>query len=88
VIYIQKPLRKPDWMPQAQYDALPESLTIRELKIKDKILITSMLSPSQYSKQELKALYKKRWHVEVDLRNIKTTLGMKVSVGQFASICC
>jgi len=78
VIHIQKPLRKPNWMSQDEYDALPESLTIRELKIKDKILITSMLSPSQYSKQDLKALYKKRWHVEVDLRNIKTTLGMDI----------
>lgn len=27
-------------------------------------------------KQALKELYKSRWHVELDIRNIKTTLGM------------
>lgn len=26
----------------------------------------------------MKALYRERWHVELDLRNIKTTLGMEV----------
>ncbi len=35
-----------------------------------------MLSAKKYLKKELKMLYKKRWHVEVDFRNIKTTLGM------------
>jgi IS4 transposase len=34
------------------------------------------LCPKEVSKSILKALYRKRWHVELDLRNIKTTLGM------------
>ena len=29
------------------------------------------------SKSELRALYRRRWQVELDLRNIKTTLGME-----------
>ena len=29
-------------------------------------------------KKELNNLYKQRWHVEVDFRNIKTTLGMNI----------
>ena len=28
-------------------------------------------------KSVLKSLYRQRWHVELDLRNIKTTLGME-----------
>ena len=77
LIHLTKPKRKPDWMSQEDYDSAPNSITLRELKIKGKILITTLLSAKVFPKQELDALYKKRWHVEVDLRNIKTTLGME-----------
>jgi hypothetical protein len=33
--------------------------------------------PHTFAKQSLKALYKRRWQVELDIRNIKTTLGMQ-----------
>lgn len=77
LIQLIKPKRKPDWMTQEDYDSAPDYLTIREFKIKGKILITTLLSPKAFPRHELKALYQKRWHVEVDLRNIKTTLGME-----------
>lgn len=63
-------------MTQEYYDHAPETLTIRELRVNGKILITTLLSPKSTSKAELKALYKKRWDVEVDFRHLKTTLGM------------
>ncbi|MGD8642225.1 MAG: IS4 family transposase [Gammaproteobacteria bacterium] len=68
---------KPDWMSQEAYDRVPASITIRELKAKGKVLITTLLSPKVYPKQELRRLYQDRWHVELDLRHIKTTLGME-----------
>jgi hypothetical protein len=78
LIQLKKPKKKPDWMAQEDYDSAPQSLTIRELKVSGKVLITTLLSPKEASKHELKALYKKRWHVEVDFRDIKTTLGMEI----------
>ncbi len=36
-----------------------------------------LLCPKQTSKVALKRLYRDRWHIELDLRNIKTTLGME-----------
>jgi len=77
LVTLLKPKKKPDWMTQAQYDMAPDTLIIRELKTGGKVLITTLLSPKQASKKQLKALYKSRWHVELDLRNIKTTLGME-----------
>jgi len=77
LIRLPKPIRKPDWMMQKDYDCAPAYLTIRELKVNGKILITTLLSHKVYPKYELKLLYKQRWHIEVDLRNIKTTLGME-----------
>lgn len=77
LITYEKPVRRPEWMTQEQYLAAPDTLTVRELKVGGKILVTTLTSPNDASKQALKELYKSRWHVELDLRNIKTTLGME-----------
>jgi hypothetical protein len=78
LVQLEKPKRKPGWMTQENYDSTPDSIIIRELKVKGKTLITTLLSPKEAPKHELKSLYKKRWHVEVDFRDIKTTLGMEI----------
>lgn len=77
LIKLPKPKIKPDWMSLSDYDAAPTSITLRELKVGHKVLITTLLSTKDAPKTALKALYKQRWHIEVDLRNIKTTLGME-----------
>ena len=50
---------------------------MRELYAGGKILMTTLLCAKRTTKAALKALYRDRWHVELDLRNIKTTLGME-----------
>ena len=64
-------------MSQEDYDSAPATITVRELEANGKVLVTTLLSPKAYLKHEIKKLCKKRWHVEVDLRHIKTTLGME-----------
>lgn len=39
---------------------------------------TSLLNARQVSQQDLSDLYAQRWNVELDLRNIKTTMGTDV----------
>jgi Transposase DDE domain len=78
LIEIPKSKKKPDWMTQEQFNDAPDKILIREIKVGKKVLITSMLSAKKYPKKELNTLYKQRWHVEVDFRNIKTTLGMNI----------
>ena len=77
LIVLHKPVHKPDWMPQADYEQAPETVTVRELRTGGKTLVTTLLCPKQTDKAALKSLYQSRWHVELDLRNIKTTLGME-----------
>ena len=77
LIEFEKPKIKPGWMSQVEYDQAPATLTVRELHTGGKILVTTLLCPKQTSKKDLKVLYRERWHVELDLRNIKTTLGME-----------
>ncbi len=78
LIELHKPKKKPNWMSQADYDHAPDTLTVRELCTGGKILVTTLLCPKDTSKAALKTLYRDRWHVELDLRNIKTTLGMEM----------
>jgi len=78
LIELDKPKSKPDWMAQTDYDQAPETLKVRELHSGGKILVTTLLCPKQTPKATLKRLYRDRWHIELDLRNIKTTLGMEM----------
>ena len=73
----QKPPR-PHWMAREQYDTCADALTVREVEVDGRVLVTTMLDPRQTGKQDLSDLYVQRWHVELDFRNIKTTLGMEV----------
>jgi hypothetical protein len=71
-----KPQVRPEWMSREDYAALPEELILREVKVGKKILVTTFLSQRSVSKAALGALFRQRWHVELDLRAIKTTLQM------------
>ena len=68
--------RKNKSVPFLHYQA-PKTLQVRELHSGGKILVTTLLCPKQTPKAALKELYRDRWHIELDLRNIKTTLGLE-----------
>lgn len=40
-------------------------------------MVTIILSSKKASKAALRLLYKNRWHVELDICNLKTTMGME-----------
>lgn len=78
LIELQKPKIKPSWMSPSHYGSAPDTITVREVKTAGKILVTTLLCPKHTPKKALKMLYQRRWHIELDLRNIKTTLGMEM----------
>jgi hypothetical protein len=78
LITLPRPRQCPAWMDPAAFACLPEALPVREFKVGGRVLVTTLLCPRTFSKAELKALYKRRWHIELDLRGIKSTLGMEV----------
>ena len=61
-----------------QYAQVPSTLTMREVKVDNEVLVTTMREPRDVPKNALKELYARRWQVELDIRNIKTTLEMDV----------
>ena len=69
---------RPAWMSVEEYRSYPDEIQVREVKAGKKVLVSTLCSPRKTPKAELERLYWQRWHVELDLRNIKTTLGMEV----------
>lgn len=78
VVRWRKPAHVPAWMSRAQYRAVPEELTLREVEVGGRVLVTTLTDHRAVAKGQLGALYQRRWQVELDLRCIKTTLGMEV----------
>lgn len=76
-------IRSLDWK---TYKTLPESLTVREVRIpvtqpgfrtRAIVVVTTLLDPQQVTKEDLADLYRARWHNELDLRSIKSTMQMR-----------
>jgi hypothetical protein len=78
---------RPGWMSREEFAALPRVLLMREVKVRvDKpgfrtkvfVVVTTLLDPEAFPRQELAGLYRARWHAELDIRSIKQTLKMDV----------
>lgn len=78
LITLHKPKARPDWMTDADFQSAPQTLTVREFKAGGKVMVTTLICPEEVPKAELKTLYRQRWSVELDIRNIKETMGMDV----------
>ena len=78
IVRWHKPAARPLWMTAQQYAHFPEEIELREVKVAHQVLVTTLVNHRQVSKDELSALFARRWNVELDLRNLKTTCGMDV----------
>ena len=84
----RKPTRRPKHLSQADFDALPETMTVREVSLRltrkgwrdqSIIVVTTLLDAQTYSAHALTELYGYRWRAaEVNLRHLKTTLKMEM----------
>jgi hypothetical protein len=85
-----KPQQPPKWMSREQFDQLPATIVVREIKwrirernrrVHEVVLVTTLLDPDAYPAEEIARLYGLRWQVEVDLRDLKITLGLDILKG-------
>lgn len=80
--------KPPTYMSQEDYDALPASIIVRELRRNayhpglerwvELDIVTTLLDESTHPAKTLVQLRLCRWQVEVNLRHLKTTMGMEV----------
>jgi hypothetical protein len=70
---------------KAEWEALPAEMEIREVRVtvrregyrtRKVVVVTTLLDGEMYSAKELTDLFSERWHIELDLRSIKRSLGM------------
>ena len=82
-----KPEDRPEWMTAQEYEALPATLAVRELRYevgrpgfrtRTVTLVTTLLEAEAYPLGALAELYGARWRVEPNLRHLKTTTKMDV----------
>ncbi len=69
---------KPKLMSAEDYARCPEFITMREVEVNGRTLVTTLLDPAIAPAPSLVALYQMRWNIEVDFRTIKATLEMDV----------
>ena len=76
---------RPAWMPHEQYARIPETLTLREIQFNVVVpgrrtetitVVTTLLDPVAYPKEDIADLYGYRWNAELDIRDLKQTLGL------------
>ena len=78
-----KPYTLTWWLP----GLIPDSITVRILRVcvpiagfRTRVLFiaTDLLDPKQFPASDLAELYRRRWHVELFFRHIKTTMHMEI----------
>ena len=86
MLFRSKP-QKPRSIDSETYGALPESLLVRECRVKVEqpgfrvralTIATTLLDAREFSRDDLAQLYRARWNAELDLRSLKETLQMGV----------
>jgi hypothetical protein len=82
-----KPTTCPTYLSREQWTALPEKVTVRELsyrvetpgyRTRDITLVTTLVDAETFSAQDVAGLYGWRWHIELNFRDLKTTMGLEV----------
>ena len=82
-----KPRQKPAGLSDEEWAKVPAQIVVREVKVpitdpscrvKEMVLVTTLLDPKKWSKARLAALLARRWQVELNLDDLKTSLQMDV----------
>ena len=82
-----RPPTCPKYLSREQWAALPEQVTVREVsyrvetsgyRTREITLVTTLLDAHTFSSEDLAGLYLLRWRIELNLRDLKTTMGLEV----------
>lgn len=80
-----KPTRCPEWMDEATFASIPDTLTLRQMRFnvvepgcraETITIITTLTDVEAYPAEDIAELYGFRWNSELDILAIKQTLGL------------
>ena len=78
---------KPEWMDQATYEQMPQSIELREVEVavaqpgfrtEVLVVVTTLTDARRCTRGDIAELYHRRWLAELDIRAIKISMGMDV----------
>lgn len=78
---------QPKWMDNDTYAQMPESIAVREVEVRVSqpgfrvasfVVVTTLIEAETYPAEDIGDLFRKRWLAELDIRALKSTLGMDV----------
>ena len=82
IVAWMKPQR-PNWMTPDEYDEYPDEITLRELEVHEKkhgrerlVIVTTLVDFTLFPKSAIGRMYRKRWNIELALRDLKDTFGL------------
>lgn len=82
-----QPTNIPAWLSAEAWAALPASIRVRELRytiarpgfrVHTVTVVTTLLDPARYPKEQLAEAYGLRWTIETAFRHLKTTMKMDI----------
>jgi IS4 transposase len=77
---------RPEWIKPAETGDYPDTLSIRVVQVKvqvrgfrvqEVLVITTLLDAEKYSREAIAELYRLRWQAELNLRSLKTHMGLE-----------
>ena len=77
--------QRPKWMSLEQYAALPDTLLVREVRMrvtkrgfrtKVVVVVSTLFDAEEFPADEIAELYRRRWQAELKLRSLKVVLQM------------
>ena len=75
--------KRPDWMTEEEYATYPDFITVRECDITREtgandqmVVVTTLMDAKEFTKLKLAKIYKKRWRIEIALKDLKDTFGL------------
>jgi hypothetical protein len=76
----------PKWMDPETYSKMPSELILRQAEVGGRLLVTTLTDAKSIRAGDLDLLYRKRWHIEVDFRSIKSEINMDILRGKSPSM--
>jgi putative transposase len=77
---------RPEWLTREEVSDFPEEMTLREVRVvvnkpgfrtKVVIVVTTLLDADEFPTEALAELYRRRWQAELNIRSLKTHMGME-----------
>ena len=78
-LFVLKRPARTDWLNRTFYEQdTPEELAVRAIKTEKRSIVKTLVDQTRSTRAEISTLYRKRWHVELDFRSIRTRMKMEV----------